>query len=68
MKKLKCPKCGSIHVEMHGEKPGDTFWYLCRECGFASRGGYDPENAMELFLCGKTDLEEIDDKPGAVDV
>ena len=49
--KLKCPKCGSTHVDEFENQ----FWFLCRDCGYNSLAYSDKDKAVKAFCKGEED-------------
>lgn len=40
----RCPNCGRVHIETHGEQAGDFLWQLCRDCGWNTPREDEPNN------------------------
>ena len=49
LRMMRCPKCGNKHID---EFDGDTYWFLCRDCGYNCPVYYDEAEAITAFCNG----------------
>lgn len=50
LRMMRCPKCGSKHID---EFDGDAFWFLCRNCGYNSPVYAEEDEAITAFCQGR---------------
>ena len=55
LRMMKCPKCGSKHID---EFDKELYWFLCRDCGYNSPAYHDEARAINAFLKGRDGNEK----------
>ena len=62
LRMMRCPKCGSKHIDAFGnmlETRRDVlYWFMCRDCGYNSPAYHDEARAISAFCKGRDGNEK----------